>query len=113
MTIHTFQLILDREPTERELDELFEAGCDDAMFSVEGNLAIAQFDREAMTMADAVVEGIKAIETAGLIPLRVVDQDLVTLADIADRISQSRESVRRYVTGARGPGGFPPPVNPN
>jgi hypothetical protein len=42
----------------------------------------------------------------------VVDQDLLTLADIADRIGRSRESIRRYVTGDRGAGGFPPPVNP-
>jgi hypothetical protein len=112
MTVQTFRLILDREPTEVELDALFEAGCDDAMFTVEANVVIAQFDREAETMADAIVEAVKAVETAGLVPLRAVDQDLVTLADIADRIRQSRESIRRYVTGARGPGGFPPPVNP-
>ncbi|MFI5934501.1 hypothetical protein [Actinoplanes sp. NPDC051494] len=36
----------------------------------------------------------------------------MTLADVADRLGQSRESVRRYATGDRGPGGFPPPVNP-
>jgi hypothetical protein len=112
MTIQTFRLILDREPTEVELDALFEAGCDDAMFSVEGNVVIAQFDRDAETMADAIVEAVRAVETVGLVPLRAVDQDLVTLADIADRVHQSRESIRRYVTGARGPGGFPPPVNP-
>jgi len=112
MTIWTFRLILDREPTEVELDALFEAGCDDAILGMEGTVAVAEFDREAATMADAIVEAVRAIETAGLIPLRAVDQDLVTLADIADRIGQSRESVRRYVTGTRGPGGFPPPVNP-
>ena len=112
MTTQTFTLVLDRRPTDAELDELFEAGCDDAIFGMEGGVAVVEFDRDAETMADALVDAIQAIEAVGLVPLRVVDQDLLTLADIAERIGQSRESVRRYATGARGPGGFPPPVNP-
>ena len=33
------------------------------------------------------------------------------MADIAARAGRPRESVRLLVTGERGPGGFPPPVN--
>ena len=32
------------------------------------------------------------------------------MADIAVRIGRTREGVRLLITGARGPGGFPPPV---
>jgi len=43
------------------------------------------------------------------VPLRV-DQDLVSVSDIAQRLSRSRESVRLLVDGKRGPGRFPPAV---
>jgi hypothetical protein len=49
----------------------------------------------------------KAAPTA--VPLRV-DQDLVSVSDIARRLRRSRESVRLLVDAKRGPGGFPPPV---
>jgi hypothetical protein len=49
----------------------------------------------------------KAVPTA--IPLRV-DQDLVSVRDIAQRVGRTRESVRLLVDGKRGPGNFPPPI---
>lgn len=112
MTTHVFTLVLDRQPTDVELDMLCVEGCNDAAFGTENGFPIAEFDREADTMADAITSAVKTLDHAGLTALRVLDQDLVTLADIADRIGQSRESVRRYATGDRGPGAFPPPVNP-
>jgi predicted DNA-binding transcriptional regulator AlpA len=39
-----------------------------------------------------------------------VDQDLVSIPDIAERTERSRESIRLLVEGKRGPGGFPSPV---
>lgn len=112
MTTHVFSVVLDRVPTDDERDALFAAGCDDAAFSMEQGLSIAEFDREAPTLADAIVSAVRDIESARLVVMRVRDEDLVTLADIGDRVGQSRESIRRYATGERGPGGFPPPVNP-
>lgn len=112
MTTHVFTVVLDRQPTDDELDALFAAGCDDAAFGTETGLPIAEFDREAETLADAIASAVHSLDEAGLVALRVLDQDLLTLADIAQRIGQSRESVHRYATGDRGPGNFPPPVNP-
>ncbi|GLY22636.1 helix-turn-helix transcriptional regulator [Micromonospora sp. NBRC 101691] len=112
MTTHIFTVVLDRQPTDAELDALFVAGCDDAAFGTENNLPIAEFDREAETMADAIATAVHSLDEVGLVALRILDQDLVTLADVAERIGQSRESVRRYASGERGPGNFPPPVNP-
>jgi predicted DNA-binding transcriptional regulator AlpA len=43
------------------------------------------------------------------VPVRV-DQDLVSVSDIAQRAGRSRESVRLLVGAGRGPGGFPAPV---
>jgi hypothetical protein len=39
-----------------------------------------------------------------------LDQDLVSIPDIADRTDRTRESVRLLVDGKRGPGGFPAPI---
>ncbi|MGN9912578.1 hypothetical protein ACTMTJ_34075 [Phytohabitans sp. LJ34] len=39
-----------------------------------------------------------------------VDQDLVSVSDIAHRVGVTREAVRLWVDGRRGPGGFPPPA---
>ncbi|WP_285554115.1 hypothetical protein [Actinoplanes regularis] len=105
--------MLSRRPTDEELDQLLAGGPEDATFGVERGLPIAEFDREAPTLADAIVSAVRDLQSSGLDAVRVLDEDLVTLADIADRLGQSRESVRRYVTGDRGPGGFPPPVNPS
>lgn len=112
MTTHVFTLVLDRLPSGVEFDRLFSAGCDDAIFGTEGNLSVAEFDREASSLAEAIVSAVHSLEVAGISPVRVMDQDLLTLADIGDRLGQSRESIRRYATGLRGPGGFPPSVNP-
>ena len=39
-----------------------------------------------------------------------LDQDLVAATDIANRIERSREVVRLWSMGERGPGGFPTPL---
>ncbi|MFG2056900.1 hypothetical protein ACGFI9_23050 [Micromonospora sp. NPDC048930] len=36
-----------------------------------------------------------------------IDQDLVSVSDIARRVGMTREAVRLWVKGQRGPGGFP------
>ena len=111
MAIHAFTVVLGREPTDDEFDVLG-VTCNDGGFVHGPGLSYVQFDREAPTLADAIASAVRDLEAAGLAALRVQDEDLLTLADIAVRIGQSRESVRRYATGDRGPGGFPPPVNP-
>lgn len=112
MPVHVFTLVLDRRPDYAELDALVEMGCDDATFGIERGLPIAEFDREAPALADAIAAAVHDVESAGLRVLRVLDEELLTLADIADRAGRSRESIRRYATGERGGGGFPLPVNP-
>jgi hypothetical protein len=70
------------------------------------------FDRPAATLAEAVAEAVGEVEAVGLRVLRVADRDWVTLADVAARIGRSRELVRLWALGRRGPGGFPPALNP-
>lgn len=109
MPVHVFTLVLDRRPNDEELGALLDTGCD-AAFGTEHGRPIAAFDREAPALTDAIASAVRDVESAGLRVLRVWDEDLLTLADIADRIGRSRESIRRYATGERG-GGFPLPVN--
>jgi len=108
-----FRIVLDREPTDAELETLIAAGCDDAIFGSDKDVSVAEFDREAPVLTDAIVSAVLDLESVGLTAMRVLDDDLLTLADIADRIGKSREAVRRYAAGTRGAGGFPPPVNPD
>ncbi|GAA4680191.1 helix-turn-helix transcriptional regulator [Phytohabitans rumicis] len=112
MPVHTFTLILDRRPSDEELATLFDTGCDDVTFGVEDGLPVADFDRSAPMAADAIASAVRDLDSIGVTARRLLDQDLLTLADIADRIGRSREAVRRYAAGTRGPGGFPAPVNP-
>jgi hypothetical protein len=96
------------------LDRLFAAGCDDASFGEIDEVGFVEFDRESETFADALLSAIRDIESVqdGPRVVRIADPDeLVTAADIAERLDQSRESVRLYITGQRGPGGFPPAVS--
>ena len=61
----------------------------------------------AAAVSQLVERVTKAVHFA--VPLRV-DQDLVSVSDIARRAGRTRESVRLLVDGERGPGGFPPPL---
>jgi hypothetical protein len=112
---HTFQVVFtlpDPDSLEPHLAALHAAGCDDVAFmgpASDGSFT-ADCDREAPTFAAAVVSALDAIRSA--LPdaqlLRVLPDDLVTVAAIAARTGRTDESVRLLCQGRRGPGGFPP-----
>jgi hypothetical protein len=111
MSDFNFTLIIHGD-VEPRLDDLFEAGCDDATFGSVDGTWYAEFDRSAPALLDAVASSIAAIESIpGLSVVRVEPDDLVTAAEIAARLGRSRESVRLLIAGERGPGGFPAPVS--
>ena len=66
MTIHQFTLIVEGPDLQSEpnLDALFEAGCDDGTVGRIGRSQYVDFDREAPTLADAVLGATEAIESA-------------------------------------------------
>lgn len=70
------------------------------------------FDRDAPSFVDAAVGAIDVLLTLGLEPIAVEDE-LVSMADIAERVGRSRQSVSLLGSGQRGPGGFPPPAAGN
>lgn len=113
MDNHHFTLIVEGPDMQSEevIDSLFESGCDDGTVGRSGGIQFVAFDRRADNLAEAVCSAVEDIEgVPGLRVARVADAGLVSMADIASRSGRTRESVRLLVSGARGPGGFPPPV---
>lgn len=111
--IFTFELVLERELSEDELNKAFDAGFDDVVFGVSNGIPIAGFEREAVTLADAVIDSINELERAipKLTVVKVVNPDIVTLPMTAELTRRSRQSVHQLATGKRGPGGWPDPVD--
>ena len=111
---YDFALIVDGVPelSDDVLDALFTAGCDDATPSMQYGLLYLEFSRSAASLQHAIISAIQDVLKAGLNArvLRVDDCNLVTQAEIARRIGRSRQLVHQYMTGERGPGGFPPPA---
>ena len=115
MTEWTFRLTLaGLDLTDAQLNALFEAGCDDATFSLERDGSVlGLFDRAAETQEDAVLSAIDDVESAGVgaRALRAAqDDDWLTASEIAERVGRTRQSIGQLVRGDRGPGGFPAPA---
>jgi len=113
MTNHTFTLIIEAPDLQSDelIDQIFEAGCDDALIGRSNWIQYADFDREADTFDNAILSAIAALESIeGVRVSRLADAGVISMADIATRTGRTRESVRLLVNGERGPGGFPPPV---
>jgi hypothetical protein len=71
---------------------------------------LLEFDRRSTSLPRALVSALEellhALPSATI--LRVEEDDLATMADIAKRAGRTPESIRLLVSGKRGPGGFPP-----
>lgn len=110
---YDFALVIGGSPdlTEQVENALFEAGCDDATFSIKYGLLFGEFSRSAMSLKDAILSAIQDVRKAdiGADVLRVDESDLVTPSEIARRVGRSRQLVYQYITGKRGPGNFPAP----
>ncbi len=110
---YDFALIVGGVPdlTAEVEDALFDAGCDDATPGIRYGLLFIEFSRSAASLQDAIISAVQQVQGAGIGAqvLRVDECDLVTASEIARRIKRSRQLVHQYMTGQRGPGGFPPP----
>lgn len=109
MTGHDFILKLNRETTDDEIEALYEAGCSDAGVETGPLGTVIDFTREAPSLAEAIVSAVRDIEKVqGLRAVGVACDNMVTLAQIAERAGVSREAVRLWATGQRRYG-FPAP----
>jgi predicted DNA-binding transcriptional regulator AlpA len=111
-TTQQFTVVLASRPTSDQLDRIAESGCSDAAIITTAGVTTAEFERSMSSLTVAIRSAVVQLESVGVLPVRIVDQDLVTIADMANRIGVSRETVNRYVAGRRGPGNFPPPISP-
>ena len=110
MTRHEFMLRLNHDVTPEDVEALYEAGCSDAAVETGPLGTMLDFSREAPTLAEAIVSAVLDVEKVpGLRAIGVACDNMVTQIDIAERTGVTREAVRLWATGQRGPGGFPPP----
>lgn len=112
MNTYRFTLVIDGDAgTDERINALYEAGCDDATFAHGATISYADFDREASNLLDAVLTAVEAVSSVeGLRVRRVDEDDLVTVADMAERLDRSRQSVNQLIAGERGDGTFPQPL---
>lgn len=110
MTAYEFALVVDRDPTEFA-DALFAADQGDSVPEGGAGANIVHINREAESLAAAILDAVHTIESVGLAVVGVASEDLVSLRDIATRLGRTYESVRLLATGQRGPGGFPAPFS--
>jgi hypothetical protein len=110
MATYEFTLRIDREVSEEEADALYGAFSDGSVMTGDGCTEI-EFTREAKSWAEAIGSAIRDVESAtDLMVTGAGQEDLVSISDIAHRARRSREAVRLWTAGKRGPGGFPAPA---
>lgn len=90
-------------------ERLTNAGGIDATVQADEHGGVVMFSREADDAIQAVVSGISDVEAVGMVVVGVTE-DLVTIADIADRAGVTSTAVRYWISGDRGPANFPEPV---
>jgi hypothetical protein len=112
--IYKFTLVLNGvdDETPGIEDHLFEIGCDDALINYKNGVIYLDFDREGTDLEQVIISTIKEIEAAkiGATVVSVAPEHLVSLSEIAKRVSLTRQAVSLLALGERGLGGFPKPV---
>ncbi len=112
MSAHEFTLVIDRVPSDADLDRLYEAGLDDATPEYGPSTSpLVHVHRDAGSLAEAITGAVRQVECAGFVVVGVQTEDLVTLKTIAVRVGRTYEGVRRLTAGTRGSGGFPSPLS--
>jgi hypothetical protein len=94
-------------------DNLFDAGCDDALVNVKAGTVYLDFDRQAASLENAVMSAISDVESAGIgaAVISVAPEDWVTETEIAKRLHITRQTVSLWMQKKRRGGTFfPAPV---
>ena len=84
-------------------DQLFEAGCDDALINFRNGTVYLDFQREAGSLEEAVISAIRAIESSevGARIISVLPDNVVSEADIAKRLEKGRQIVSLWTKRER------------
>lgn len=111
--LRQFTILVDQLPTAEQVGALAER-FDDLGVGRNPRKAIGHVyvDRRARSTEEAILSAVQDVESVGLRPIRVEGNSTVTVEEIADRIGETREAVRRWSAGKQGAGRFPYPLNP-
>ncbi len=90
------------------LNTLFESGCDDATLSFQKGVIIAEFNRESISFAQAIISACDQIHNAGAKIERIEPDHLISLSEISERCELSKAAISLYTKGKRQEG-FPYP----
>lgn len=80
----------------------------DATVQADHRGGTVMFSRAADDAVQAIVSAIEDVEAVGMIAVTVAEDRLV-VDEIADRAGVTTTAVRHWISGSRGPGGFPEP----
>ena len=100
------------DPEGSKIHALESAGFDDSLLLLDnsgdgGNLEIER----AGDPLTVIREAIAAAERAGVQVIGIETPALVSCSEIAERVGRTRQSISQLVSGTRGPGNFPDPIN--
>jgi hypothetical protein len=102
---YQFTLILKNvhEKTEDLEDSLYEANCDDALINFKNGAVFLEFDRDGLSLEEAVVSAIKDVHSCSVdaIVASVAPENFVTESEIAKRLNKSRQLVSLWIKGER------------
>lgn len=111
MDIYEFTIVASGIEVENDEwhNRFYEAGCSDALLTIQRGLFALHFDREACSFREAIIAACADVRSAGALVVRIEPDPLVSASDIAERAKITRQAVSLYVNGERGDG-FPTPV---
>lgn len=109
MTTYWFELEVGPVGDLDEAAEQLYSLCGDGQLAGDERGGTVAFSRESLNAVTAILSAIDDSERSGLTVTGVME-DLVTAEDIAEKTSRSGQAVGHWITGERGPGGFPGPV---
>ena len=112
MDTYVFRIRLHDQLNDADADRLYD-GMDDEIAVESGPRGqFVGFERSGPNFLEVVLDAIAELIALGFEPLAIEDE-LVSMADIAERVGRSRQSVSMLVGGQRGSGNFPRPVAGN
>jgi predicted DNA-binding transcriptional regulator AlpA len=112
MTSFAFRIQLRDTVSDEAADRLYDAFDEEITVEDGPKGHVVGFERDGESFLGTVLDSLAEVMRLGFEPLAVEDE-LVSMADIAERMGSSRQSVSMLASGQRGPGGFPRPVAGN
>jgi hypothetical protein len=109
MTTFTIQIRLSDPLDDSDIDQLYESIADEVGVETGPKGSFLTFEREAYSFLDAALYAVNQVVKAGFEPVAVEDE-LVSITEIAQRLGRTRQSVSMLARGHRGGGGFPQPA---